>query len=202
MADIDPIELEALETELPSLVRLRRFALGLDRIPWFANVGEPVTPAVEAAAQAYMDALGFPDAQLGVLRDWEEAAGAAENPDWDAAAWDAEELLRSDLTGRALETLTDEALKLGLAFIASKASDAVKLAVEESAALWDHFDDAAGAAAVGGAVQACHNAALALAAGESDHEFDVAAHAFAHKYQLFEFGRWPIGVVGLTFNMF
>jgi len=202
MSSIDPIELEALETELPSLVRLRRFGLGLARIPWFANVGERASPGVRAAARAYCDALGFPDAEVGLVRDWEEAADAAESPEWDSAPWEAEELLRADLTGRALETLTEDALRLGLTFIAGEAGRSAKAAVEESAALWDNLDDAAQRAAVGAAVQASHNAALALAAGESDPEFEADAQAFAFKFQLFELGRWPIGVAGRTFNLF
>ena len=202
MNDIDPIELEALETELPSLIRLRRFALGLDRLPWFANVGTTASPGVRAAARGYMDALGFPQAELGLLIDWEEASGAAESADWDTAAWETEELMRAELTARALDTLTEDALRLGLAFVSSQASAAVKAAVEESAVLWDNFDEAAHRAAVGGAVQACHNAALLLAASEAAPDLADEPHAFSHKFQLFEFGRWPVGLAGLTFNLF
>ena len=39
-----------------------------------------------------------------------------------------------------------------------------------------------------------------LAAGDPDFEAD--AHAFAAKFQLFEFGRWPVGVTGSSFNLF
>ena len=48
---MDEIDLEDLERELPSLQVLTRFARSLDRIPWFANLGEPLTPGARAAAE-------------------------------------------------------------------------------------------------------------------------------------------------------
>jgi hypothetical protein len=44
--------------------------------------------------------------------------------------------------------------------------------------------------AAGAAAQACHQAALARAAGAGDD------HAFAQKFRLYAGGRWPLGVVG------
>ena len=51
-------------------------------------------------------------------------------------------------------------------------------------------------AAAGAATQASYQAALVLAAGED------AEHVFAIKYRLFEAGRWPLGIAGMTFNLF
>lgn len=194
-------DLEALEREAPLLVRVRRFAGGLDDIPWFANLGTRPTPGVKAAARAYLDALGFPDADTAILRDWDDAADAAESLGWDSPAWEAEELARADLTVRAMEALSDEALQLSLAYVADRAGAAAKAGMEEAAAMWDAFDEGSCNAAVGAAAQACHNAALSLIAA-ADPDFEAPSHPFAHKFQLFEFGRWPVGVAGLTFNLF
>ena len=51
-------------------------------------------------------------------------------------------------------------------------------------------------AAAGAALHAAHGAALSLVAGADDD------HPFRRKFALFTRGRWPIGIAGLTFNIF
>lgn len=194
-------DIEELERELPGLSALSRFARSLDRIPWFANLGEPLTPGVRAAAGVYLDGLGFPQADIAILVDWEDAADAAESRDWDSPAWEAEELLRSDLTAVAMESMSEDALRIGMTMIADKVSDAAKEAMEQAAFIWDMEDDASRTLAVGAAVQAAHGAALAIVAS-ADPSFDAEDHALAAKFKLFEYGRWPVGVVGSSFNLF
>lgn len=198
---MDEDDLEALERELPGLSALSRFARSLDRIPWFANLGEPLTPGARAAATAYLDGLGFPEADVAILVDWEDAADAAESRDWHSPAWEAEELLRADLTAAALETMSEEALRIGMTLISDKVSAAAREAMEQAAFIWDVEDEASRTLAVGAAVQAAHGAALVIVAA-SDPAIDAEVHAFAAKFKLFEFGRWPVGVVGSSFNLF
>lgn len=198
---MDEIDLEELERELPGLARLSRFARSLDRIPWFANIGGKMTPGARAAADDYMSGLGFPDAELAMLLDWGDAAAAAESLDWQSPAWEAEESLRADLTGRALELLSEDALRIGMALIAEKVADPAKDAVEELAYLSDLDDEAIKTLCVGAAVQAANGAALALIAAE-DTDFDAENHPFAAKFRLFEFGRWPVSITGSSFNLF
>ena len=194
-------DLEALERELPGLMALTRFARTLDRIPWFANLGEPLTPGARAAAEDYVQRLGFPDADVAILVDWEDAAAAAESLDWQSSAWEAEELQRADLTGRALEFISEEALQIGLTMIADKITEPAKEGMEQAAVIFDIEEEAPRNLAVGAAVQAANGAALALLAS-ADPGFDIDAHPFAAKFQLFEFGRWPVGVTGRSFNLF
>ena len=198
----DPLMIDALEREIPGLMRLRRFAMSLERTPWFVNVGERPSPAVRAIARDLCDALGFPDADVAQVVDWEEAAVAAENLDFNAPFWEAEELLRADATEIALQVFAPEGLEIGLKFVSSRASEVVESAAAESAAIWDETDRAALRAAQGEAIRACHGAALVLAAAEADPELDAERHPLALKFQLFELGRWPIGVAGATFNYF
>ncbi len=198
---IDDQELEALERELPGLSRVSRFARSLEGIPWFANLGEPLTPGARAAAEAYLDGLGFPEADVAILVDWEDAADAAESLDVQSPAWEAEELLRADLTARALDLLSEEALKVGMALVNHEVAEPAKEAMEQASHIWDVEDEAARQLAVGAAVQAAHGAALALVAA-IDPEFEADLHPFAAKFRLFEFGRWPVGVVGRSFNLF
>jgi hypothetical protein len=194
-------ELEALERELPALSRVRRFARTLEGIPWFANMGEPLTPGARAAARAYLDGLGFPEAEVAILIDWDDAAAAAESLDWQSPAWEAEELLRADLTLRAQELLSEDALSLSMTLIAARIAEPAREAVEQAAVIFDVADPAAKQLAVGAAVQAAHQAALALIAAQ-DPAFEAEAHPFAAKFRLFEFGRWPVGVTGSSFNLF
>jgi len=198
---MDENELEELARELPSLTVLTKFARTLDRIPWFANLGEPLTPGARAAAEQYVDRLGFPDAEVAILVDWEDAAAAAESLDWQSPAWEAEELQRADLTGRALEHISEEALAIGMTLIADKITEPATEGMEQAAVIFDIEEEGPRNIAVGAAVQAANGAALALLAS-ADPDFDIEAHPFAAKFRLFEFGRWPVGVTGLSFNLF
>ncbi len=198
---MDEQELEDLERELPALSRLSRFARSLDRIPWFANLGEPLTAGARAVAETYLTGLGYPDAGVAILVDWEDAADAAESLDWQSPAWEAEELLRADLTARALDLLSEDGLHVGMTLIANQVSEPAKEAMEQASFLWDMEDAGSRRLAVGAAVQAAHGAALALIAAV-DSDFDAENHPFAAKFRLFEFGRWPVGVAGSSFNLF
>jgi len=200
--EISEADIEALEREAPLLTRLRRFAAGLDQVPWFSALGEPPARAVARSAEAYLAGLGFPDVDLAILPEWEDAAAAMETMDWASPAWEAEELARADLTARALEAMSEEALSLGLAFVAEQAGAAARDGAEEAASIFDVEGETMLNLAVGAAAQACHQAALALLVAGIDPDFDVDAHPFAAKYALFQQGRWPVGVVGASFNVF
>lgn len=198
---MDDQDLEDLERELPGLSRVSRFARSLEGIPWFSNLGEPLTPGARATAQTYLDGLGFPDAEVAILVDWEDAADAAESLGFQSQAWETEELLRADLTSRALEHLSEEALSLAMTLIGERIADPAKEAMEQASFIWDMEDEASQRLAVGAAVQAANQAALALIAA-ADPEFEADTHPFAAKFQLFEFGRWPVGLAGQSFNLF
>ena len=202
MDSYDENALEQLERELPVLSRLKRFALGLDDIPWFSSLGEHLRPEARQIAENYLVSLGFPEADIAIVADWDDAAAASETLDWANPAWEAEELARADLTGRALSLMTEEALQLGLSMVAEKAGHSAKSALLDTAALWDMADENVHNLSVGSAVQTAHNAGLALLAAAADPEFETDDNIFALKLKLFEQGRWPVGVVGQSFNIF
>lgn len=180
----------------PTLVSVVRFNKLLPSISWFEEVGQPLTEESFAIARDYMNALGFPDAFVGEVEDWDDAAYAASNPDWNSDWWEAEEQLRMGLTTAALELISEEDLNAALTQISATASPVITTAVE--AITDDHGieDQELIRAAVGAALQTCHQAALVLAAGEED------THPFAIKYKLFEQGHWPIAITGNSFNIF
>ncbi len=195
-------ELEQLERELPALSRLRRFADGLEQVRWFSHLGEVLSPSARKSAEAYIDNLGFPEVDVAVLANWDDAAAAAETFDWSNPAWEAEELARADLTSQALAIMSEEALQLGLSVISDKASHAAKSALLDTAALWDMVDENVHNLSVGSAVHSVYGAGLALLASAADPDFDAAQHAFAAKFRLFGLGRWPVGIVGQSCNIF
>ncbi|MEM1379949.1 MAG: hypothetical protein AAGH41_04905 [Pseudomonadota bacterium] len=199
---IDPETFGELEREIPLLVGVRRLAEGFDRMPFFSHLGEPPTDAVRRSAQAYLDRLGFPDAELAILPTPEDVADAAETLDWASPAWEAEELARADLTARAAEVLSEDALEIALRMVTAKAGEAAKVSIEEEGAIWDIGDEALQRLAVGAVVQTATNAALSVLASEADPELDVADHLFTHKFKLFELGRWPVSVLGQSFSLF
>ncbi|MBB4658076.1 hypothetical protein [Parvularcula dongshanensis] len=202
LPEIGGPEFAALEREAPVLSRLRRFAEGLDRIPWFSRLGEAPTPSLRESAQGYLDRLGFPDAEVAILPTWEDAADAAETTDWSSPAWEAEELARADLTARALGVISEEALEIGLRLVAARAGEAAQAAMEEEAAYWDMESEDARNLAVGAAAQASHLAALALVAAAAEPDEDAGDSIFAWKLRLFMEGRWPVAVLGSSFNIF
>ncbi len=180
----------------PHLLAVGRFGRTIGHTNWFAALCEPLAPAEVTVAEDYIAALGFPGVHIGHITDWEDAEAAARNPDWNTAWWEAEELLRAALTSDALETIAEEDLLLALTHVSEKASEAVHDAAAAAAARSGVTDEGLIRAAAGAATQACHQAALVVAAAADEY------HPFAIKYRLFEAGRWPLGIVGNTFNLF
>jgi len=198
---MDETEIELLAAELPALARAGRLTQSFPAMPWFANLGEALTPGARASARRYADGLGFPDADVAVVGAWEDAVAAAESADWNSPGWEAEELLRADVTHSAMEVLSEDALGYVLTAAADAVSAATREPLAEVASLFDVEDEAVRNLAVGAAVQAAHQALLAVIAHHDD-EAALAEHPFPAKFQLFEFGRWPIGVAGRTLNLF
>ncbi len=189
-------DLDALEEEVPLLRGVRLFAEEAAELPWFTALGEPLDREVKRLARDYLDALGFPDVEPARIASWEDAADAAANMDFDTAQWEAEEQLRAGLASDALDAISEEALTIALTHVTAILGGRLGAAVREAAAFGEIDDESLMDAAAGAAVQAAHNAALALIAGaEEDHPFRA-------KFALFARGRWPIGVSGLTLNIF
>jgi hypothetical protein len=193
----DRLDLNAVEEEeLERLATVTRFARMLRGLAWFSMLGQELDDDEREWARAYLDALGFPDAEIAVVEDWEEAEAAARNPDWNTAWWEAEEQLRAALVADACALAPEDEVMVALTTVTSRASEIVHEAATAAAGRSGVFDEALIRAAAGAATQACYQAALVLAAGAGDE------HPFALKFRLYESGRWPLGVVGSTFNLF
>jgi hypothetical protein len=179
-----------------ALALLRRFGHAAERVRWFAGVGMPFDSEIRATARAYLDTLGFPDAEIAPVPDFAEAAAAAESLDLDSPAWEVEESLRADLTEQAAAVFGEDTLTEVLLEVRARAGAAARIGADEAAALFDESDEALINAAVGAAIQACHQAALVLAAGAD------GDHPFVYKFRLFDAGRWPVGLAGTSLNLF
>ena len=182
--------------DYPGLRGVTRFTRLVGGIAWFSRLGAELEEDEIEWAEAYLGALGFPDASVVPILDWEEAEAAAVNPDWNSAWWEAEEQLRMALVDEACRLLPEDVLNVALTHLASAAAEPVRAAAEAAASLAGIDDEALLLAAQGSATQACHQAALVLAAEIEDE------HPFAIKFRLFEAGRWPIAVAGNSFNLF
>jgi len=71
-------ELEDLALEMPALALLRDFARVVADIPWFTELGTPLSGDSKTTGQAYLDQLGFPDARPARISNWDDATIAAE----------------------------------------------------------------------------------------------------------------------------
>jgi hypothetical protein len=180
---------------IAGLVAVRDLARAVPRISWFAACGEALLDAERADAEAFVAALGLPPVPVEGVPDWNAAAATTKRPDWSQAWWDAEEAARTALHRRLAAELGEETLLAALSAVTDAAADVVHGAAAIAAARAGAADPALIRVAAGAAAQACHQNALALAAGE-------AAHAFALKFRLFTAGRWPLGIVGGTCFVF
>lgn len=187
--------IEELVDRQPAIALIREFASTASHTSWFVRLGDVLSREERTAARAYLDGLGFVDAEPARLGSWEDAAAAAASLDWDSEAWAAEEGLRASLTATALETLSEEEFSVVQQYVFSTVAPQVRAAADEMARLSDFHDEDLITAAAGAGIQAAHGAMLVLLAAEEN-------HPFMHRYRLFSLGRWPVGVAGLTLNVF
>lgn len=213
--DVSDSEMQALEDEMPALAAIRQFADRAARVNWFCRLGEDLTPDTRLLAQNYLDRLGLPDAGIAPLTDWQDAADAALSMDMNNAAWEIEEQFRAAATYEALAVISEEGLGVLLAHLASQVSETVKDCVDEALYYADEAPETFVNLAIGAAQQACHGAALAIAAraaekiqaGESDlsalaQDPEMVNHPLMLRFQIFEQGRWPVSLIGLSLNLF
>ncbi|MFS2316499.1 hypothetical protein RMQ97_01055 [Maricaulis sp. D1M11] len=191
-------DIPRLLEEIPLLYRVRAFADGLNAHSWFSRLGEHLDEREKHLARLYLDGLGFPDADPALVESWEEAGYAAENPEMNSQAWEAEEMLRSGLVGRALERLDESAVQTALTYVAQATADNAREAMEDAAHIADLEDEALIQAGAGALVQAANGAALVVLAEAED---DDDPHPFVARWRLFARGRWPIGLIGSSFNI-
>jgi len=187
--------IEELIERQPAIALVRRFTSGASRSPWFARLGDPLSEDDLEAAEAYLSTLGFGDATPARVGTWEDAIAAAESLDWDRVGWARDESMRAGLTAQALETLTPEEFEVVASYVTSTVAPQIKAAADEVARLSDLEDAEILTAAVGAGIQGTYSALLVLLAGEE-------GHPFTHRYRLFTRGRWPMGVAGMTLNIF
>lgn len=183
--------------ELAALQLIPRFVAAAAGPFWFSAVGQPLRGPLKDEAQAWLDALGFPDASPVVLRDWTEASEAAETTGIDDPAFETEEQLRAALTQDAIDLHGEDAVSVVLTHVAAELGVAIGEAALNATRVWGLDDLELVNAAAGAGVQACHNAALLLLAGRADDD-----HPFALKYRLFERGRWPVALIGSSLHLF
>lgn len=194
--EIPESDILTLEGEIPILAGLRSFAQEAVNLPWFSKISRPIDKETRALARSYLDGLGLPDVEVARLRDWDEARDAALSLDMDTLQWETEEGLRAHLASEALTIISEEALTIALTHISSLLGEPLGVAIRDAATFWEVDDEGLMDAAVGDALRTVHSAALALVTGE---EYD---HPFRRKLSLFAHGRWPIGVAGMTLNLF
>lgn len=193
----DRLDLNAVEEEeLERLTTVARFGRMAEHVAWFGTLGDELDEDEAEWAQAYLDALGFPAAEIAIIGDWEEAADAAANIDFNSEWWEAEEQLRAALIADACALAPEDEVMVALTALQSQVSEVLVASADAAARRSGIDDEELVRAAAGAAAQACYQAALVLASGAGDE------HPFALKFRLYESGRWPLGVVGNTFNLF
>jgi len=189
-------DIDEIFDDLPSLKSVAPFVALASNVRWFRTLGEDPDRETVEIARAYAEALGFPEAEPGFLADWEEAADAAENTEVNSPAWEAEEQLRAALTDDVLAFLDEQTLEMVMTHVTGAVSETIEESATEASRDLRIFDEEFVRATSGAAVQATYQAALAAMTGAEED------HPFALRFQLFEKGRWPIGIIGNSFLIF
>jgi hypothetical protein len=206
----DPESLLALEAELPILNWLKSFINEIVRADWYMEVGENMNDELRNFCDVYLSELGFSDAELAIIPNWDDAIYAARSMDMNSEAWETEEQLRAGLTQDALQVVSPEGLQILLTHLAAELTEPIREAAEEALSLTDEPSDDIIELLIGAGQQAAYGAILALAAHQANaslagEEMDIEAlqtHPVFMKYRLFAMGRWPVSITGRSFNLF
>ncbi len=193
--DVDG-EIDDLLEDFPSLKSVAPFVALASDVRWFRALGEDPDSETLRLARDYAQALGFPEAEPAILYDWEDAASAAENTEFNSPAWEAEEQLRAALTDEVLLAIDGQVLEMVMTHVAQALTDSIDDAAKEAAEFLRIDDESFVLATSGAAAQAVYQAALVGMAGEEEE------HPLSLRFQLFERGRWPIGIIGNSFLIF
>ena len=130
---------------------------------------------------------------MSAAAGWQAAGEIIRRTDFTPAWWDGEDRMATELMDEAVQSLGREAVGRRLADIEHAASDHLQGVASTALARAGLADAGLGKSAAGSATIAVHQAALALATGQT------GAHPFAAKFRLFQAGRWPLGVYDDTF---
>jgi hypothetical protein len=156
---------------MSEIERVDALAASIRATPWFARVGQALSENDRDTLSGYVAALGSAD------------------PDWDRRWWQAEAREQKRLQAWAEERHGPEVALKALTRVAEAALDPTRAAADAAGS------EALARVAAGAAAQACHLAALALAAGRTE-------HGFIAKHRLFADGRWPLGRIGEQWYLF
>ncbi|MBL41701.1 MAG: hypothetical protein CMM49_03455 [Rhodospirillaceae bacterium] len=188
------------ETQIIRLKQIAKFTKNILNINWFSRINQSLSDYDLKLSEKYISAVGLPESNIAYVFDWNEAAGIAENPNWNSNWWEIEEQLKVSLINESLRYIEEEELSHALNHVTSQTAGQSLEAVafekftKDSEDI-DYYQSFVNAAA-GMAIASAYQAALVLSASaDQDHPFSL-------KFQLFENGRLPLGIIGNTFSIF
>mgnify|MGYP001377930766 FL=1 len=167
---------------------------------WFSRINQSLSDNDIELSEKYISAVGLPNSNISNVSDWNEAAGIAENPNWNSSWWEIEEQLKVSLITESLKYIQEDELSHALNHVTSQTAGQSLEAVAfekftKDSGNIDYYQSFVNAA-TGMAIASSYQAALVLSASaDQDHPFSL-------KFQLFENGRLPIGIIGNTFSIF
>jgi hypothetical protein len=183
-------------SESAPLAAVARFTARLRQRSWFAALGQPANDGEAATARDYLAGLGLAHLSVDWVAGWRAAERVTKSPDASAAWWQAEEDARQTLLAEVRRSIADADYLEAMNRVVREATDVIMGPAAVAAAREGIADPALTRVAAGAAAQACHHAALAIAAAAPDD------HPFLLKFRLYAGGRWPLGAVGSAFYLF
>ncbi len=192
---VDPPDGPLIEIDRDTLQMVHGIAQIVAKLDWFGSLGISLPSNVGADANAYLNALGFSDLGVAPILDWQEARTTLENRDWDTAWADAEQQTRAAVADDAIHLCGEDVVTAAVNFVSEQASRAADEALQGASGLLGGDPQLIEAATADARDMACQVLLVALAEQGAD-------HPLALKFRLFEAGRWPVGVIGSSFNLF
>ena len=183
-------------SDLKPLDEVAQFTARLRQRSWFAAVGQPANDAETATVRDYLSGLDLSTLDIEWVSGWRAAEHVIKAHQGSADWWQAEEDARQALLATVRRSMVEADYLAAMNRVVLEATEVVMGPAAIAASRENVADQALTKVAAGAATQACHHAALAIAAGAPED------HPFALKFRLYAGGRWPLGVVGAKFYLF
>ncbi|MEW5888257.1 MAG: hypothetical protein AB1768_04295 [Pseudomonadota bacterium] len=167
------------------------------RAHWFAAVGEEADPHTRQLAERYVQAL--PGARVTAIKmvdSWQDAMQLLREYRWDEDWVQAEQAETGRLLDQVRKNLGAREAAVTLASSLDGANDLLLHCAREALDEWAIVDDEWARVAAGAAGQALYQDTLATLAGAGPE------HVFRVKYELWQRGRWPLGVFKRHLQLF
>tara|TARA_B100000686_G_scaffold342408_1_gene421507 strand:- start:15678 stop:16223 length:546 start_codon:yes stop_codon:yes gene_type:complete len=166
----------------------------INKTKWFSNIGKDFNNDENHLILKYTN---FFDKNLKIrkIKNWEEAIKLLNSNSWSKEFWNKEEDERIKLDNLITKKYSNKILSKYLGKFTNDISNIIGKSNFKKLHIKDEKYDYYSRVAIGSAASCCHQVALAIIANQENHFFTM-------KFELFQFGFWPLIISNNEFNIF